>query len=505
MGFKMIDMARISKGFILGCLLLTFGLYGQLTAQSVGTMVANDTLKSIDAYLNRLVQEKNFSGALLIVKGTDKVLSKGYGWANREQKIPFTPGTLASMGSITKAFTAAAILKLVEKNKLALNDSLKKFFPKIPKDKAGITIHQLLTHSSGFVDFLKNDGGDYAVIKTQAYLERIFAEPLAFQPGSKAVYTNIGMSLLAILVEQISKMDYEAFLKKELFDPVGIRRISYAYPQLPSDTVAQGYDHGNKWGTHQDHFKQSGNGVYWNLKGNGGLETSLNDLYLWVNAITQHKVLSAKTIEKMFSPLVQEEGYGGRSFFGYGCNVQQSRRNTKMIDNGGSNGIYFARLLRFPQENVIFYLVTNNNDISAERVMPNITQLYFQGKITDDAVDKGRRLQSPLAEKIYQWIVADKETDLAAALKKANVEVDDDMILLEVGQKLIEERKLQNALTLYNYYTQTFPKIIVAWNDLGDVYRNLDNKEKAIACYRQALKINPENPRAKRNLQQLGQ
>lgn len=498
-------MACISRGFVLGCWLLMIGLSGKLTAQSIGTMETNDTLKNIDAYLNRLVLEKNFSGALLIVKGTNKALSKGYGWANREQKIPFTPGTLASIGSITKAFTAAAILKLVEKKKLALNDPLRKFFPKIPDDKAGITIHQLLTHSSGFSEFLKNDGGDYAVIKTQVFLDRIFAEPLVFKPGSKAVYTNIGMSLLAILVEQISKMDYEAFLKKELFDPVGIRRISYAYPLLPSDTVAQGYDHGSNWGTHQDHFKQSGNGVYWNLKGNGGLEASLNDLYLWINAITQHKVLSAKTIEKMFSPLVQEEGYGGRSFFGYGCNVQQSRRNTKMIDNGGSNNIYFARLVRLPQENVIFYLVTNNNDISAERVLPNVTQLYFQGKITDDAVEKSRRLQSPLAEKIYQLIVTAKETDLGVALKKTNIEVDDDMILLEVGQKLIEERKLQNALTLYSFYTQAFPKIIVAWNDLGDVYRNLDNTEKAIYCYRQALTINPENPRAKRNLQQLGQ
>lgn len=161
-------------------------------------VVANDTCKTIDKYLSQLATERNFSGGLLIIKEGKKIFSKGYGWANKEKNIPFTPSTLASMGSITKAFTAAAIMKLTEQGKLSVNDSLKKFFPNVPPDKANITIHQLLTHSSGFHEFLKEDGGDYEKINTEEFLKRAFSEPLSFKPGEKAVYTNVGMSILEL-------------------------------------------------------------------------------------------------------------------------------------------------------------------------------------------------------------------------------------------------------------------------------------------------------------------
>ena len=183
---------------------------------------ATDNCPIIDSYLEKLAKEQNFSGGLLIIKDGKQLLSKGYGWADKANKIPFSPSTLASMGSITKAFTATAIMKLVEQNKLSVEDKLSKFFPNIPADKANITIHQLLTHSSGFHEFLKDDGGDYEKLETEAYLKRAFSEPLAFKAGEKAVYTNVGMSILAIIIEQVSGMDYEQFLKTQLFDPLSI-------------------------------------------------------------------------------------------------------------------------------------------------------------------------------------------------------------------------------------------------------------------------------------------
>ena len=145
----------------------------------------NDNCPIIDNYLQKLANEQNLSGGLLIIKDGKQLLSKGYGWADKANKIPFSPSTLASMGSITKAFTATAIMKLVEQNKLTVEDKLSKFFPTVPADKANITIHQLLTHSSGFQEFLKDDGGDYEVIKTEEYLKRAFSEPLSFKPSEK--------------------------------------------------------------------------------------------------------------------------------------------------------------------------------------------------------------------------------------------------------------------------------------------------------------------------------
>ncbi len=466
-------------------------------------IISNDTCKLIDRYLTKLATEKNFSGGLLIVKDGKKIFSKGYGWANKDKKIPFTPATLASIGSITKAFTAAGIMKLVEQNKLSLDDQLKKYFQPIPADKANITIHQLLTHSSGFHEFLKDDGGDYGKINTQEFLKRAFAEPLAFKPGGKAVYTNVGFSILGIIIEQVSGLDYETFLKSNLFQPAGIKSIGYHYPVAANDTIAIGYQNGKIWGTHQKHFEQAGGGPYWNLKANGGLEVSLDEMFLWVNSFTNHTILSEATLQKMFTPHIQEEGYNGESFFGYGCNISQSRRNTKMISNGGSNGVYFARIVRLPEEGLVFYMVTNESSINTSMILPNVSQLYFQGKIEQDAMTMQPKFENELSKQIYDILDKSTTTDLASELAKENIKVEDDMILLEVGQSLMQEKKTEKAFVLYKFYTQAFPNIVVAWNDLGDIYLFQNNKAEAIKCYKQALKIRPENPRAKESLEKI--
>jgi CubicO group peptidase (beta-lactamase class C family) len=465
--------------------------------------IDNDTCKLIDNYLLKLAADKKFSGGLLIIKNGEKIFSKGYGWADKDKKIPFTQNTLASIGSITKAFTTAAIMKLEEQGKLSVDDSIKKFFPAIPADKAAITIHQLLTHSSGFHEFLKEDGGDYEKINTEAFLNRAFTEPLAFIPGEKAVYTNVGMSILGIIIERVSGLGYEQFLQKYLFEPAGIKNIGYRYPPLPQDSIAIGYENGKRWGTHQQHFQQAGGGPYWNLKANGGLEASLNDMYLWANSFTNHTILSESAIRKMFTPHIQEDGYNGNSSFGYGCNLSKSRRNTKMIGNGGSNGIYFAQLIRLPQEGLVFYMVTNESSVNTNMVLPNVTQLYFQAKISQDAMAIKPGFQNGLSKQIYNILLKPSTTDLGVELAKENLKVEDDMILLNVGQTLMQEKKTEKAFILYQYYTKTFPNIVVAWNDLGDIYQTQNNKTEALRCYRQALKIRPGNPRATENISRL--
>lgn len=466
-------------------------------------IIVNDTVKKIENYLNKLSAEKNYSGGLLIIKDEKKIFSKGFGWADKENKIPFTERTLASIGSITKAFTATAIMKLVEENKISPDDQLKKFFHDAPSDKAGITIHQLLTHSSGFHEFLKNDRGDYEAIDKAEFLKRAFTEPLAFKPGERAVYTNVGFSILGIIIEQVSGLDYERFLNTNVLLPLGIKSIGYHYPISKNDTIAIGYQNGNRWGTHQQRFEEAGGGPFWNLKANGGLEASLDEMFLWINGFSKHTVLGENSIQKMFTEHILEEGNGGQSFFGYGCNLSKSKRNTRVISNGGSNGIYFARIVRYPEEGVVFYMVTNEAEINTSMVLPNILQLYFLGKIETDEVSMTTSFENELSKQIYTILLRPETTNLALELGKEKFTVDDDMVLLEVGQKLIGENRNREALILYEYYTQTFPNIVVAWNDLGDVYIILGKKEEAIKCYKKALSIKPENKRAKDSLRKL--
>ena len=364
--------------------LIIFSYLSSNSAIASGNVPDTNKRDKIDQYLSSLARDRNFSGALLIVKDGEKFFSMGYGWADKENSIPFTPQTLASIGSITKAFTAAAIMKLQEKNMLSLEDRLERFFPDVPKDKANITIHQLLTHSSGFGEFLTNDGGDYARVEKKEFVTRAFADNLAFEPGSKVVYSNVGYSILGIIIEQVSGTDYESFLRQNLFVPLEIEEIGYHFPPVSKNSIAIGYRNGNRWGTHQQRFEKAGGGPFWNLKANGGLLSSIDDMFLWINGITSQKVLSQESVNKLFYPHIVEDGSEGRIFFGYGCNISRSRRNTTVISNGGSNGIFFAQMFRFHDEGVVFFMVTNESSINAGMVLPNITQLYFQVEIVRD-------------------------------------------------------------------------------------------------------------------------
>lgn len=470
-------------------------------------ILVGDKALLIDSHLRKLEKDNKFSGGLFISRNDTLIFCKGYGMANREAKIPFGPSTLACMGSITKNFTAAGILALYRDGKLNLNDKLEKFFKNVPRDKKDITIHQLMTHSAGFHEFLENDGGDYEKLEPEAFLKRAWSEPLSFKPGTKAIYTNVGMSIAAIIIEEVSGKDYETFLKETFFNQYDMS-IGYYANDSDSTKLAVGYEGDKTWGTLQERYKKAGGGPYWNLKGNGGLYASLLDMHKWSKIFNAGKAFPDSLIQLMFTPHIAEDGTGGLFNFGYGCVVTKSRRETKMIDNGGSNGIYHARLIRLPEEGLVFYMVTNNNAANTNNILPQVTQLYFDGQISGNSQANLNQFEFKGAEFIYKTILekgaAYFTKNIEKDLKANGFPISDDMLFLEAGQRLIKEKKVNEAVALYELYTNRFPNIIVAWNDLGEVYTMKGDKASAKKCFEQALKLKPDNERAKRMLNELG-
>lgn len=469
-------------------------------------VVNGDKARLIDQHLLALFKDKNFSGCVFITKNDSLLLMKGYGYANRTMNLSYTPATLSCIGSITKMFTATAILKLYQQHKIKLSDKISTFFDNVPADKKNITIHQLLTHSSGFHEFLRNDGGDFEKIETADFLKRAFSEPLAFKPGAKAVYTNVGMSLLGIIIEKVSGKEYETFLQDELFTPAGITQIGYFNSLKDTSQIAIGYEGSAYWGTLLQRYAEHQGGPFWNLKANGGLYASSLDMFLWTRELHQ-SILPDSLTQIQFSPHIAENGQGGLSFFGYGCNIGKSKRNTPFIDNGGSNGIYYARLVQFPKEALVFYIATNNSEINANQILPEIIQLYFDGHIALNPGSQIQQFEFKGAEFLYK-IMKEKgavyfKKNIFSELKNNGFSTQDDMYFLEAGQKLIIENSLNEALTLYLIYTQYFPNIVVAWNDLGEIYIKKGEKDKAVECFKKALQLKPENERAKTMLEQL--
>ena len=333
--------------------------------------VRGDLGRKLDEYVSRL-EALGYSGGLAVMKGGETVLLKGYGQADREGGIPMRPDSVFNLGSITKPFTAAAILRLQELGKLKTSDPVSHFFEGVPEDKAGITLEHLLTHSSGLEsDFSPTD---YEATTREEYARRALASKLLFPPGQGYEYANAGYSLLAAVIEKVTGKDYETALAELVLKPAGMTETGYRAPRWEAARVAHGYEDGEDWGTILGRIEEPG-APFWALRGNGGLHTTLADMVRWDAALRTDAVLSAASRESYFRPRVAE-GPGARSHYAFGWAVEKTTHGTLVQHNGG-NGIYVAELLRFVDEGVMIFLASTVAEMKATPVVPALTAIVF--------------------------------------------------------------------------------------------------------------------------------
>jgi CubicO group peptidase (beta-lactamase class C family) len=328
--------------------------------------------EQLDRYLTRL-EAFGFSGSLLVARHGGIVIDKGYGLAEREHGIPYTAGTLFDVASISKQFTAAAVLKLEMAGRLAVEDTLGKFFPDAPPDKAPISLHQLLTHTAGIVDTV---GGEYEPVSRQEMLRRAFAAPLQFAPGRRYRYSNAGYSLLAAVVETVSGQPLGDYLRSHLFLPAGMRHTGHRLPPLDRQPLAHGYTRdGADWGTPLDH-PWAPDGPFWDLRGNGGILSTTGDMYRWHLALAGNSVLSSAEREKYQTPYVSE-GRQSHSHYAYGWSVTRAPDGTRLLSHVGGNLVFEADFRRYVDDRSVIVMSANGADFSALAVSPHVeARLY---------------------------------------------------------------------------------------------------------------------------------
>jgi CubicO group peptidase (beta-lactamase class C family) len=232
-------------------------------------------------------ERSGFSGAVLVVQRGTVLLERGAGLAIESPPTPFTRATVIPIGSNTKDFTKTAILQLVEEGRLSLEDSLGRFFPDAPADKRAITLRQLLDHAAGFPIGV---GSDDEVIGLDAWRRRLFAAPLEFAPGASRRYSNPGYSLLAAIIEQVAGTSYERYLAAHVFAPAGMQETGLALPHFDAGRLAHAYTAGRDRGTMLD-LPRDPDGAYWNLRGNGGLVSTLDDMRSFYRTILDDTML----------------------------------------------------------------------------------------------------------------------------------------------------------------------------------------------------------------------
>jgi len=325
----------------------------------------------IDTYLTRL-EGFGFAGSLLVAKDGQIVLHKGYGLADREKGVPFTPETAFDIGSITKQFTAAAILKLESEGKLKVTDPIGKYFDGVPEDKAGITLHHLLTHSAGLQDVF---GDDYEEMPRDRLVQAALASQLLWPPGTRYRYSNAGYSLLATIVEKVSGQPYENYLRDQLFRPAGMEKTGYRLASWKPEELAHGYRGDEPWGTPLDHA-WAPDGPWWNLRGNGGILSTTGDLYKWHQALEKGSVLSKEAQAKAYTPHVPEDPEG-RSHYGYGWAIDKGPGGTRRIAHNGGNGIFAADFQRYPDDHLVIITGSAQSDFMSILVAAHLSRMLF--------------------------------------------------------------------------------------------------------------------------------
>lgn len=257
---------------------------------------------------------------------------------------PSATEILFDLNSVTKTVTAVAIMKLVESNRLSLDQTLDEFFDAVPDDKQAIDLHNLLTHSAGFRDAL---GSDEEEIVRQAYVERALGSRLRFQPGSSYSYSNVGYSLLAAIIEITADQSYEDFLKFDLLKQhshiamgySGNYDANYSMQSQRGENIAQA-----SWG---------GDEAYWHLMGNGGLVTTAEDFLTFLSALNRGEIISADSLRQLHTPHVQE--VPDNTYYGYGLVVDNSAEAGDYYWHNGGNGSFSAIWIDYVDHDLLIF------------------------------------------------------------------------------------------------------------------------------------------------------
>ena len=297
---------------------------------------------SVHEYLERITPF-GFSGACLVAVGDEIVSNAGYGFAVRAEEVPNTAETVFSLGSVTKQFTATAILKLEERGALATDDPVERFVADVPGDKAGITLHHLLTHTSGLA---MDTGDDYEPAERDETVTKMLEAPLRFSPGADYAYSNAGYSLLAAIVEIAAGERYEDFLHREVFRPAGLDATGYRLPDWSERVVAHWYaaDSDNRTPLEKPF-------PLWNLIGNGEMLSTTEDMFRWHRALLGDRMLSSESRRKLFTPYAGDYAYGWKVGRG---------EHGRVVEHGGASSYGCScALKRFLDKDVVVVLFCN--------------------------------------------------------------------------------------------------------------------------------------------------
>ncbi|WP_335965970.1 serine hydrolase domain-containing protein [Galbibacter sp. PAP.153] len=354
--------------FFLKCLLTVTSIFF-LNYQSI--CHAQNIQSNIDSLMQKQYRPHETGASFLIAKKGKIIYKKAFGLSNLELNVPMEPDNVFEIGSITKQFTAIAILMLMEEGKLNLEDTITKFIPDYPHGNK-ITIHHLLTHTSGIKDFTSVDGLNEISKKdmTPTALINFFKnEPMDFLPGQQYKYSNSGYILLGYIIETVSAESYAHFIEQHIFKKLQLKNTYYASHKKIINNRASGYQ--KKDGKYINNTYISFSLPY----SAGSIMSTVTDMYKWNQAIKDNLLISKQTTKKAFTNYTLNNGT--HIDYGYGWHIK-TKNNVQRYEHGGSIFGYKSMGVYLPAQDIYVIGLTNCNCNSPTQITKEIAQLVAE-------------------------------------------------------------------------------------------------------------------------------
>ena len=324
---------------------------------------------------------KDFYGSVLIALDGKVVLQKGYGFSDAARGVKNTANSTFLIGSVTKQFTAVAVLQLYEKGLLDIRDRLSKYIPDFSSG-GDITLSHLLTQTSGLADYMNDEPTvlsqlPIASLSRQKILDRVKTLPLKFAPGSRYSYSNTNYLILGYIVEKVSGLGYGAYLEKNILSPLGMRDTGVFDMAHPPERMVSGYADA---GTPFPYYTPEGDIIPENARatagsyGAGCLYSTVYDLYLWDRALSTEKLLSQKYLNMMFTPAVPIPNPDVRWSYGFGWVIENEPGGRTVYRHTGVLGGFRAYNGLLPGGAVVIMLMNNSDFPGKDKLLPAVRQ-----------------------------------------------------------------------------------------------------------------------------------
>ena len=438
----------------------------------------------IDEFMTLANKYRLFNGSVLVADHGKVIYKKGLGLANMEWEIPNTPDTRFRLASITKQFTATAVLQLAAQGKIKLDGKLSDYLPDYRKDIGDkVTVHQLLNHTSGipsytgFPGFFRDVSRD--PFKVDDFVKKYASNDLEFEPGSKFAYNNSGYFLLGAIIEKVTGKSYEQVLKEQIFEPLGMKNTGYDHFDTLIPKRATGYQK-----TADGYI----NAPYLDMSipfAAGSLFSTVEDLYLWDQALYTDSLLNAQFKELMFKPNLEN--------YAYGWTIRKAGFDDKIpviTHNGGING-FSTTIIRFPAEKGLIVMLDNTaTGGNIDRLSSELAKILYDRPYDMPKMSLVEALAKTITDKGVDAGIA-QYRDLKA--KQSSTYDFSEEELNRLGYQLLAGGKKDEAIQIFKLNVEAYPQGFNTYDSLGEAYMAAGNKDLAIANYKKSVELNPKN------------